>query len=139
MNICDKLIDLRMLLTQTCDGFSLKDSSKSSILSTRIKILHQLSCRDLSPSELIDNVCIAKSNLANILKTMIRDKVVDSYKNLNNGKNIYYTITPNGIEELKRYKETMLTQFKSCCGEVDENLENKLNELILILKGNKND
>lgn len=139
MNICDKLIDLRILLTQTCDGFSLKDSSKSSILSTRIKILHLLSSRDLSPSDLIDNVCIAKSNLANILKIMIRDKVVDSYKNMDNGKNIYYTITPLGSEELKKYKDTMLTQFKCCCGVVDENLENKLNEIILILKGNKND
>lgn len=138
MNICDQLIDLRILLTQKCDGFSLKDSSKKSILSTRIKILHLLNNRDLTPAELIDGVCIAKSNLANILKIMIADRVVDSYKNLDNSKNIYYKITPDGEHELKKYKETMLAGFKECCGN-DDNLNLVLTQIIEILKGNKND
>ena len=138
MNICDQLIDLRILLTQRCDGFSLKDSSKNSILSTRIKILHLLDSRDMTPAELIDNVCIARSNLANILKCMIKDNVVDSYKNVDNGKNIYYKITQDGTTELKKYKDIMLSGFRENCN-TDDCLQTLLAQLIEILKGNNND
>lgn len=139
MDLSDKLIDLRITLTHVCDGFSLEEGNKSALLSTRIKILYILSERDVTPSELISKLCIAKSNLANILKVMINDGIVISYKNDNNSKNIYYSITTLGVEELDKYKEKMMSQFRSQCSGSEEQLTKKIGDIINILKGKKHD
>lgn len=136
MQISDDIIALRIMLTHLCDGFSFENSNKSSVLSTRTKILYLLKEKDLTPIELINTLCIAKSNLANILKVMIQDGVVISYKNSNNSKNINYQITPKGLEELNEYIETMMQLFNSKCKAPSEELSKSLTEIIDLLKRN---
>ena len=56
MDICDSLIELRIALTTCCDGFSVENSNKDILLSSRIKVLHLLSTKDMMPGELIEYV-----------------------------------------------------------------------------------
>lgn len=134
MDICDKLIDLRIALTTECDGFSLENSNKNLLLSSRLKILYLLSEKDMTPAELIQALGMAKSNLANLSKLMIEDKIIESYKNLNNMRNVYYRITSSGEHELNDYKSSLLKLF---CSKHKDNLsqiELHIDEILKILK-----
>jgi len=104
MDICDKLIDLRITLSACCDGFSLENSTKGILLSARTKMLYLLNDKDMTPGELISSIGIAKSNLANLSKLMSNDGVIESYKTAGNYRNVYYRITSLGREELAKYK-----------------------------------
>lgn len=136
MQVSDDILALRIMLTHLCDGFSFENSNKSLVLSTRTKILYLLKEKDLTPIELINALCIAKSNLANLLKVMIQDGVVVSYKNLNNSKNIIYQITPQGLTELNEYVDSMMQLFNSKCKAPNEELSKSLTEIINLLKRN---
>jgi len=133
MDLTNNLIELRILLTSLCDGFSL--NGKNSILSTKSRILFLLENKDCSPNELINSLCIAKSNIANILKKMIEESLVENYKCENNAKNIFYKITDKGLMELKQYKEKMIMQFREKCKTKEDVLSNNLQTIINILKG----
>ena len=91
----------------------------------------------MTPNELISILGIAKSNLANLSKSMIYDGIIDSYKTLENNRNIYYRITEKGLSELKAYKSS-LTQHLNKLQDLDQ-LNLYVNKILEILKGNKND
>lgn len=135
MRLIDEIIELRILLSYVSDGFSLEDASKYTPLTTRIKVLFLLEQKDFSPSELIEIVGIAKSNLANLLKVMIRDGVVVSYKAENNSKNIFYTITESGLNELKAYKDNATKEFEQRC-RIPDDMSKKFQKIIEVLEGN---
>lgn len=122
MDICDSLIELRIAITTCCDGFSVENSNKDIILSSRIKVLHLLSTKDMMPGELIEALGIAKSNLANLSKTLINEGVIDSYKSMGNYRNIFYRITEKGLNELSAYKISLYKVF-------GEKYEGKLEEI----------
>lgn len=134
MELTDRLIELRILLQNYCDGFCY--NGKGSTLSIRQKILYMLQSEDCTPHDFVNTLCIAKSNIANILKKMIEDGLVDNYRCENNSKNVFYKITIKGVKELNDYKEKMLEQFLSKCDN-SENLTKSLDSIINILKGNK--
>ena len=90
MDVCDKLIELRIALTNACDGFSIENGNKNILLSSRIKLLYLLNEKDMTPAELIIGLGVAKSNLANLSKAMVEEGVIDSYKNVDNMRNVYY-------------------------------------------------
>lgn len=135
MRLIDEIIELRILLSYVSDGFSVEDSSKYTPLTTRLKVLFLLEQKDFSPIELIEIVGIAKSNLANLLKTMIRDGVVVSYKSETNSKNIFYTITESGLNELKSYKDNATQEFEKRC-EIPDDMCKKFQKIIELLEGN---
>ena len=111
MGLIDDLIYARIALANLCDGFSVANSSKNNILSIKIKILFMLEEKDQTPSELISTLCIAKSNLANMLRSLIEEGLVESYKNLNNYRNINYHLTDKGRQELNFYKHFLFSQI----------------------------
>ena len=111
MRLIDDLIYARIALSNLCDGFSVANSSKNNILSIKIKILFMLEEKDQTPSELISILCIAKSNLANMLRSLIEEGLVESYKNLNNYRNINYHLTDKGRQELNFYKHFLFSQI----------------------------
>lgn len=135
MELVDSIIELRILLS-ACDGFT--DNGKNSILSTRLKILFLLEHGDCGPKELVNSLCIAKSNIAGILKKMCQESVVEIYKSEKNSKNIYYKITVIGEKELKNYKEKLLSQMQKYLDKSTE-LTNNINSVINILKGKNHD
>ena len=133
MDLSDKLIELRIAITTACDGFSMANSNKETTLSTRLKILFLLSFKDMTPNELICKVGIAKSNLANLSKLMITEGVMDSYKTLENNRNVFYHITSSGIQELKNYKDILSSHFLNLQN-IDE-LKTNIDKILTILKG----
>ena len=136
MDICDKLIDLRIALTTRCDGFSATNSNKDILLSSRIKVLHCLNYKDMMPSELIESLGIAKSNLANLSKALIAEGVIDSYKSMGNQRNIYYRITDKGINELNAYKLSLNKVFGDRYRDKIDELKVNIDKILDILKGN---
>ena len=135
MDICDSLIELRIALTTCCDGFSVENSNKDILLSSRIKVLHLLSTKDMMPGELIETLGIAKSNLANLSKTLIAEGVIDSYKSMGNYRNIFYRITDKGLNELSAYKVSLYKvfgeKFEGSLSEIGFHIE----KILEILKG----
>lgn len=138
MDIFDKLIDLRITLSTCCDGFSLESSNKGVLLSARTKMLYLLSDRDMTPSELICSIGIAKSNLANLSKVMAEDGVIESYKTAGNYRNVYYRITSLGREEFARYKDSLAKLIT-----LDKNNLNELgiyiDKILELMKGGQHD
>ena len=143
MDISEKLVGLRIELARLCDGFSQSELSKNVILSTRIKILYELKIHDRTPGELIAMLCVAKSNLANIVKSMIDDGVLTSYKSGTNLKNVNYAITNKGINELNAYLDRMSECFYNNFAGDAMLLADRLDDFLKILntksQGEKND
>lgn len=135
MDFYDKLIDLRITLASKCDGFSVKDASKNLLLSSKLKILYLLSQKDMIQGEFIENLAMAKSNLANLLKSMIKENLIENYRNVDRPKNIYYKITNGGLESLKEYKKSLKNEFSSVCTCPNGALESHMDEILKILKG----
>ena len=136
MNLINQLIDVRILLASVCDGF--ENNGKSASLSARLKILFLLEKGDCSPNELITKLCVAKSNIANMLKAMISENLVESYRESNNSKNVYYKITDRGQIKLNNYKNKLVDEIKDRIDHESE-LSQHLLSIINILKGNKHD
>ncbi len=135
MDIWDSLIELRIALTTRCDGFSATNCNKDILLSSRIKVLYCLSIKDMMPGELIDTLGIAKSNLANLSKSMISEGVIDSYKSAGNYRNIFYRITEKGYNELSAYKLSLQKVFGEKYKEKLDDLLVHIDKILEILKG----
>lgn len=134
MDIAEDLVYLRIALTRMCDGFSSINSSKLTSLSIRTKILFLLKGGDLTPSELIGALCIAKSNLVNTVKPMIEEGVVVSYRHENNSKNVFYRLTDKGLSELREYKMKLNGQYSFVCRGSEEQISGKIKELTKLIK-----
>ena len=139
MDLCDNLIKLRLMLASYSEGYDVVEANKSTPLSTRIKILYALKDKDMTPNEFIDEICIAKSNLANLLKSLIADGVVIGYKNVDNSRNVNYRLTQKGLDELNNYKRDMYQQIRRKYSGDDVELAQRLNDVIVLLKGGNND
>ena len=139
MDICDKIMDLRITLASCCDGFSVKESSKNLLFSNKTKVLYLLDKKDSMPTELIATIGIAKSNLANLLKSMMEDGTIESYRNEGNTRNVFYCITDKGREELHSYKTTLGGEFVANCPCDYNTLGEQICDLLTILKGEGHD
>lgn len=139
MDIYDKLIDLRITLASYCDGFSIKDASKNLLLSSKLKILFLLHKKDMTQGELITTLSIAKSNLANLLKATLQEGLIESYRNSDNARNIFYKITSLGEDRLQEYKDALKVVFASVCTCDYNQLERSLDDILFNLKGENND
>jgi len=135
MEMINGLIETRILLCKLCDGFSKQNSSKNHTLSIKNKVLFLLENKDQTPQELITELCIAKSNLANLLKSLMNEGLVESYKNSFNTRNINYHLTDKGRGELLDYKKQLKSEIASKINDNDFNeLNNYLKSIIQILE-----
>ena len=139
MDLCDNLIKLRLMLASYSEGYDVVEANKSTPLSTRIKILYALKDKDMTPNEFIEEICIAKSNLANLLKSLISDGVVIGYKNADNSRNVNYRLTQKGLDELNNYKREMYSKIRLKYSGDDVELAKRLHDVIQLLKGGNND
>ena len=133
MDTIDRLIELRILINSVCDGFSCDNLNKNLTLNAKTKILFLLRDKDMCPGDMIKFLGVAKTNLANILKSMIEEKIIVSYKNIDNSKNIFYRITTDGLKEIKDYKDKLLLSIKDY--KIDDKLTESLDNIIHFLKG----
>lgn len=66
------------------------------------KVLHLISKKEkTTPTELIDMLNMARSNLAIICNSLVKADLITKNKEPLNKKEIYYTVTEKGKEELK--------------------------------------
>ena len=130
------LVTARMLLENLCDGFDTACSSKKSLLTSKIKMLHLLNLEDkLSPSIIICKLGIAKSNLAILASGMIEEGLIEKIEDTFDKRVIYYSITKKGTELLQNSLEIIDEQVCSCNKNANKCkiLNRKLEELIKLL------
>lgn len=89
----------------------------------------------MMPSELIEALGIAKSNLANLSKSLIAEGVIDSYKSMGNYRNIFYRITDKGLNELNAYKVSLYKVFGEKYKDNLDEIKGHIDQILEILKG----
>lgn len=128
---------LRIMLQKMCDGFDVKEANKRSVLTARQKVLFLLSeQKQVSPSYLIEKLGIAKSNLALLCSGMVNEGLISVAKNQEDKRNITYSITAKGENELSVFLSDMDKELSEVIANDKEYklLERKLDEIIEIFK-----
>ena len=91
------IVELKLITDRIAEG----KGDDAGIFSNTFQVLYLLDKRDnVTPKELINELNIAKSNLAILAKKMIEDGQMESHKDQDNRREIYYNITPYGRELL---------------------------------------
>lgn len=134
-----KIVELRIKLQSLCDGFNTQDSNKKSMLTMDKKILFVLSKnKNCTPITLIETLGIAKSNLALLCKSMIKDGLITQSKGETDKRNIFYNITEKGSAKLNELISSMQNDIlKNVNGVTQKQLENNIDEIIKFLNNTK--
>lgn len=103
-----KLIELRIATRGACNV----EHGRGSGVTLRTKILFLLSAGSRTPIELIEKLCMVKSNLAILCNKMIADGVIAKSKHSDDKRVISYSITDKGEGELKRTLDVLDEKFK---------------------------
>ena len=92
------IIELKLISDRIAEG----KGESAGIFSNTYQILYILSRKEkVTPKELISELNIAKSNLAILAKKMISDGIIESHKDKQNKREIFYNITDAGQEMLQ--------------------------------------
>lgn len=96
-----ELILLLTKISNIVDGFDEFFLTKKYNLTIKDKLLVFLNEKPCTPYELINKLGLAKSNLALITASMIKDKLIVKEQESFDKRNIIYTITEKGREYIK--------------------------------------
>lgn len=92
------IVELKLISDRIAEG----KGENAGIFSNTYQILYILSRKErVTPKELIGELNIAKSNLAILAKKMISDGIIESHKDKQNKREIFYNITDAGQEMLQ--------------------------------------
>ena len=101
-DMISKILSLAVRLENLCEGFD--SSNKSAVLTSRIKILIELSKKDsTTPRVLMSNVGLAKSNIAMLCNELVKEELISKKRDNFDTREISYSITEKGIEVLNNY------------------------------------
>ena len=104
------IVNLTNRLTSLCEGFDI--TNKSAIISSKIKVLLTINQhKKISPTMLKNKVCLAKSNLANLCKTLISEGLILKTKDDFDSRIIFYELTSKGENYLNSVLEKMEFNF----------------------------
>ena len=68
----------------------------------KLKVLHIIkNTEKTTPNDIIDKLGMARSNLAIMCNKLTKEGLITKHKDLLNKKEIFYTITPSGLEMLE--------------------------------------
>ena len=130
---------LKLLLNMqsVCESAGDKVFNKK-ILSIKFKILFSIYCsKKVSPSMLVRELGIAKSNIALFCKSLIKDSFLISTQDKFDKRVIYYELTKKGEREVESCINTLNLKLKSLGSESDiEKSYKAMNYLIKILGNN---
>lgn len=115
------------------------DSGQSFALTMKIKALFFINKHiDCPPSLLIQKLNIAKSNLALLSKSLIKEGLIVANKKQSDKRNIFYSTTQKGKQELTRYYDSLTKVFHNRFKDKEQRLfDKKIDELLSILKPKK--
>ena len=102
------LIELNMASRSACD----LSASDAEPLTLRVKLLYLLSSGSLTPAELMDKLCMVKSNLALLTAKMQKDGELTKSRRTGDRRAVVYTITDKGMEVLKHTVVALENKFK---------------------------
>ena len=112
------LIDLNLILTNKIEGFDFETKHKKLNVDTEFKILHLLVNHGrLTPNEIVSKLYIAKSNLSNQCKIMMKAGYIKQYGDKDDKRIVCYGLCPKGEE---RYYEVLTRIVDSFEEEVNE-------------------
>lgn len=132
-----QIISLRIMLENLSDSYEITNSNVKAVpLTMRIKALFFVSENSACPpSLLIDNLNIAKSNLAILCKGLIEEGLIVSEKDEKDKRNIYYNITQQGKKELENYYSLLEKQIEKVMSVREiRTVEKKIDELTTLLQ-----
>lgn len=93
------IVELKLISDRIAEG----KGEGAGIFSNTYQILYILDRKEkVTPKELIAELNIAKSNLAILAKKMIKDGQIESHKDKQNKREIFYNITEMGREMLQQ-------------------------------------
>lgn len=96
--LSEKIIELRIAARRAtmCED---DGTFKKNTLSLKTKVLFMIS-RGAAPKVIMDTLSIVKSNLAAITKSLVLEGFIIKSKNLDDLRNVFYSLTPLGEEHL---------------------------------------
>jgi len=111
------------------------------ILSVKFKILFSIyCCKKVSPSMLVRQLNIAKSNIALFCKNLLEDKFLISTQDKFDKRIIYYELTKKGEREVESCINTLSAKFESLVSKEDvEKSYKAINFLLKVLNSNIGD
>lgn len=134
--LAKQITELRILLQNITDGFSLDSANKNAKLTMERRVLFVLNNeKRVKPITLITKLGIAKSNLALLCRSMIDAGFMTCEKEENDKRNIYYEITAKGVAELNQYIDTISADVGTIVSNDKEVkvMEKKLDDIIEFL------
>ena len=102
------LIELNMASRSACD----LSASDAEPLTLRVKLLYLLSSGPLTPVELMNRLCMVKSNLALLTAKMVKDGEITKSRRQNDKRTVLFAITDRGMEILKSTVVALENRFK---------------------------
>lgn len=134
--LAKQITELRIMLQNITDGFSVDSANKNAKLTMERRVLFILNNnKKVKPITLITKLGIAKSNLALLCKSMIDGGFITCEREELDKRNIYYEITAKGVAELNQYIDSISNDV----GSIVENdkeaklIEKKLEDIIEFL------
>jgi DNA-binding MarR family transcriptional regulator len=134
--LAKNVVNLRIMLQNICEGYDDEVENKKVLLTMRIKVLFFISNnKNATPMMLIENLGLAKSNLALLCKSLIEEELIISNKNETDKRNIYYVITEKGLKEISDYYDALNLEFDNLKINDKESkiIEKKLDDIILFI------
>ena len=129
------VLSLAVRLENLCEGFD--SNNKSAVLTSKIKILIELSKRDsASPRLLMASVGLAKSNIAMLCNDLVKEEMISKKRDDFDTREISYSITEKGANEINKYFSKAKKNFE---GELEyknniKQIEKSVSDLLELVK-----
>ncbi len=136
-----KIVELRIKLQSLCDGFNKTNANKKSVLTMDKKVLFVLSKnKNCTPSVLIETLGVAKSNLALLCKSLIKEGLITQSKGDLDKRSIFYNITEKGKNKLNEFclsleNDTLKNVSKQELSKLENNFDEIINFFNIIKSG----
>ncbi len=130
-NLVKNIIKVCSRLENLCEGFDI--DSKTNLISSKLKVLLFIGDgKNVSPSDIIDKVGLAKSNLALLCKSLYNEGLISKNKDAFDSRVIFYSLTEKGQNYLDEQLDNMTKNFKGQLAY--KNMFREIDRLLVSLK-----
>lgn len=132
-DLAKELLLLVMNLQKLCENTESKEFNKN-VFSVKFKILLFVKeYGNISPSTLVSNLNIAKSNIAIFCKNLLSEGLIKSKHDEFDHRIIYYCLTPKGEKYVSSFVDLL---DKHICLKLDEKQQKSMQKNIKAINGN---
>ncbi|MBP5592605.1 MAG: MarR family transcriptional regulator [Clostridia bacterium] len=116
----EKLVELRIASRHACSI-----GGRGNYVTLKVKALYLLSKEPLSPPDLMDKLCMVKSNLAPLCNSLVKDGLIEKLRGKNDRRSITYRITEKGRAKLAGVEKSLESKFNGIADN-EEDIEKTL-------------